>query len=92
MDLMFVGFVVARAESDSEAETVETADEASELGIVGDEAQDFGDGNFSPAPGVETVSIFPKNSARCEWLTLHAEIHICVSVVRAVYFKMSVIY
>lgn len=45
-------------------EVSETAEEASDLGIVGEEVQDFGDGTFSPAPGVETVCIFPKNSAR----------------------------
>ncbi|KAH7522789.1 hypothetical protein JRO89_XSUnG0107200 [Xanthoceras sorbifolium] len=53
-----------RCQSDSEVEVSETAEEASDLGIVGEEVQDFGDGTFSPAPGVETVCIFPKNSAR----------------------------
>ncbi|KAJ4826103.1 hypothetical protein Tsubulata_010951 [Turnera subulata] len=51
---------VARCQSDAEAEVTE----ASDLGIIGDDAQDFGDGSLSPAPGVETVSVFPKNSAR----------------------------
>ncbi|KAL5788804.1 hypothetical protein ACOSP7_005753 [Xanthoceras sorbifolium] len=55
---------VARCQSDSEVEVSEAAEEASDLGIVGEEVQDFGDGTFSPAPGVETVCIFPKNSAR----------------------------
>lgn len=51
---------VGRCQSDSEVE----GEEGSELGIVGEEVQDFGDGSFSPAPGVETVCVFPKNSAR----------------------------
>ncbi|KAK2665523.1 hypothetical protein Ddye_004097 [Dipteronia dyeriana] len=55
---------VARSQSDSEAGVGETAEDASDLGIVGEEVQDFGDETFSPAPGVETVCIFPKNSAR----------------------------
>ncbi|CAK7329549.1 unnamed protein product [Dovyalis caffra] len=55
---------VARCQSDSDAEVADTAEEVSDLGIVGEDAQDFGDGNFSPAPGVDTVCVFPKNSAR----------------------------
>ncbi|KAJ7001414.1 hypothetical protein NC653_011745 [Populus alba x Populus x berolinensis] len=55
---------VATCQSDSDAEVTETAEEVSDLGIVGEDAQDFGDANFSPAPGVETVCVFPKNSAR----------------------------
>ena len=58
--------VVARcqSESEAEAEVVEASDEVSDLGIVGEDVQDFGDGSFSPAPGVDTVCVFPKNSAR----------------------------
>lgn len=55
---------VATCQSDSDAEVAETAEEVSDLGIVGEDAQDFGDANFSPATGVETVCVFPKNSAR----------------------------
>ncbi|XP_073111546.1 translocon-associated protein subunit alpha isoform X5 [Elaeis guineensis] len=49
---------------------LDTSDEATEvveggdLGIVGDELQDFGDASFSPAPGVDTICVFPKNAAR----------------------------
>lgn len=57
---------MARGQSESDAEVSETVEESSDLGIVGEDVQDFGDGNFSPAPGVDTVSVFPKNSARCE--------------------------
>ena len=66
IDGSFFHLVVARCQSDSEAGVGETAEEASDLGIVGEEVQDFGDETFSPAPGVETVCIFPKNSARSE--------------------------
>ncbi|KAJ7978572.1 Translocon-associated protein subunit alpha [Quillaja saponaria] len=55
---------VARCQSDSEAESAETAEEVSDVGIVGEDAQDFGDRSYSPAPGVDTVCVFPKNSAR----------------------------
>ncbi|KAL6346697.1 hypothetical protein AAG906_000315 [Vitis piasezkii] len=53
---------VARCQS--EVEVSEAAEEGGDLGIVGEDAQDFGDGSFSPAPGVDTVCVFPKNSAR----------------------------
>ncbi|XP_062082260.1 translocon-associated protein subunit alpha [Humulus lupulus] len=55
---------VARAQSSSDAEVSETVDESSDLGIVGEDVQDFGDETFNPAPGIDTVSVFPKNSAR----------------------------
>lgn len=53
---------VARCQSESDAE-VETTEDG-ELGIVGDDVQDFSDGSFSPAPGVETVCVFPKNPSK----------------------------
>ncbi|KAL7002590.1 hypothetical protein U1Q18_003742 [Sarracenia purpurea var. burkii] len=55
---------VARCQSDSDAEVSDVAIEGGDLGIVGDDVQDFGDGSFSPAPGVETVCVFPKNPSR----------------------------
>ncbi|KAL6963747.1 hypothetical protein U1Q18_034752 [Sarracenia purpurea var. burkii] len=55
---------VARSQSDSETEVAEAAIEAGDLGIVGEDTQDFEDGNFSPAPGVKTVCVFPKNPSR----------------------------
>ncbi|XP_027353875.1 translocon-associated protein subunit alpha-like [Abrus precatorius] len=54
---------VARCQSDSD-EAVETVEEVSDIGIVGDDVQDFGDENFPSAPGIETICVFPKNSAR----------------------------
>ncbi|KAL6971997.1 hypothetical protein U1Q18_031680, partial [Sarracenia purpurea var. burkii] len=45
---------LARSQSDSEIEVAEVAIEAGNLGIVGEDAQDFEDGNFNPAPGVKT--------------------------------------
>lgn len=43
---------------------VADAVEGGDLGIVGEDVQDFGDGSLAPAPGVETVCVFPKNAAR----------------------------
>ena len=45
---------------------MEAAEESGDIGIVGDDVQDFGDGTFPSAPGIETISVFPKNSARCK--------------------------
>lgn len=55
----------ATCQSDSDGKTSESVEEVSDLGIVGEEdSQDFGEVNFEPAPGVDTVCVFPKNSAR----------------------------
>ncbi|XP_022748096.1 translocon-associated protein subunit alpha-like isoform X2 [Durio zibethinus] len=54
---------VARCQLESEADVAEAV-EGGDLGIVGEDVQDFSDGNFGPAPGVETVCVFPKNSAK----------------------------
>ncbi|CAI9764360.1 unnamed protein product [Fraxinus pennsylvanica] len=51
---------VARCEQDPDADVVESAD-GGDLGIVGEDARDFGDG---PAPGVETICVFPKNPSK----------------------------
>ncbi|GJV29986.1 translocon-associated protein subunit alpha [Tanacetum coccineum] len=59
------GLRFARCQSDSDdAELVAETVEEGNLGIVDDEVQDFGIGNYSPAPGVETVCVFPKNAAK----------------------------
>ncbi|KAH7518470.1 hypothetical protein FEM48_Zijuj09G0174900 [Ziziphus jujuba var. spinosa] len=55
---------VARGQSESDVEASDAVEESSDLGIVGEDVQDYGDENFSPAPGVDTVCIFPKNSAK----------------------------
>ncbi|KAJ6846392.1 translocon-associated protein subunit alpha-like isoform X1 [Iris pallida] len=67
--LLFVVFLVAspffqvvRCQSDESDVIAE--DEGGELGIVGDETQEFSDGSFSSAPGIDTICVFPKNSAR----------------------------
>ncbi|KAK2392922.1 hypothetical protein P8452_29729 [Trifolium repens] len=55
---------VARCQSD---EAVENAGEVSDIGIVGDEtddAQEFADGGFPSAPGIDTAVVFPKNNAK----------------------------
>lgn len=61
----FFYLLVARCQSDSDG-AVEATDEASDIGIVGDDAQDYGGETFTSAPGIETISVFPKNSARCK--------------------------
>ncbi|CAL5408294.1 unnamed protein product [Camellia sinensis] len=56
--------VIARSQSDSDVEVFEAAEaaiEGGDLGIIGDDVFAFGDRNFSPAPGVETICFFPKN-------------------------------
>ncbi|KAF8013565.1 hypothetical protein BT93_I1421 [Corymbia citriodora subsp. variegata] len=56
---------VARCQSDAEVDVAEAAaEDGGELGIVGEDVQEFGDENFSPAPGINTVTVFPKNSAK----------------------------
>lgn len=67
--------IVARCQSDSETGVAET--EGGDLGIVGEDAQDFGDGTLSPAPGVDTVCIFPKNSARGDCLLNYINLYAC---------------
>ncbi|KAJ6809869.1 translocon-associated protein subunit alpha-like isoform X1 [Iris pallida] len=52
---------VVRCQSDA---SDEVAEDGGELGIVGEEAQEFSDGSFSSAPGIDTICVFPKNSAR----------------------------
>ncbi|XP_027354651.1 translocon-associated protein subunit alpha-like isoform X2 [Abrus precatorius] len=54
---------VARCQSDSD-DAVETTEESSDIGIVDDDVQDFGDGAFPSAPGIDTICVFPRNSAR----------------------------
>ncbi|GAU39958.1 hypothetical protein TSUD_61470 [Trifolium subterraneum] len=54
---------VARCQSDSDEGT--TTEDASDIGIVGDDVQDFdGIGTFSSAPGIDTISVFPNNIAK----------------------------
>ncbi|XXG66137.1 hypothetical protein AAC387_Pa05g3677 [Persea americana] len=55
-------FQVVRCQSD-DVEVAEVV-EGGDLGIVGDGVQDFGDGSFASAAGVDTVCVFPKNAAR----------------------------
>ncbi|CAI9280300.1 unnamed protein product [Lactuca saligna] len=60
---------VARCQSDSESDTdadlvAETVEEGRVSGAVGDDSQNFEGWNFSPASGVETVCVFPKNPSK----------------------------
>lgn len=54
---------VVRCQDDSAVADVADV-EGGDLGIVGDDFQDLGDGSFSAAPGVGTICVFPKNTAR----------------------------
>lgn len=59
------GLIVVRCQSEIEADVEDVEDvEGSELGIVREDVQDFVGGSFKPAPGVETICFFPKNSAK----------------------------
>ncbi|XP_020260513.1 translocon-associated protein subunit alpha-like isoform X2 [Asparagus officinalis] len=53
--------IVVRCEADAN-EVV--SEDAGELGIVGDEAQDFSDSSLTSAVGVDTICVFPKNPKR----------------------------
>lgn len=41
---------------------------------MGEAVHDFIDGDFSSAPGVDTITVFPKNGAKCKNL-LYSCIH-----------------
>lgn len=69
---------VARAQSDPDVEIPEPAEENTDLGIVGEDVQDFGDETFNPAPGIETVSVFPKNIGKGEGLYLRIRLYSCI--------------
>ncbi|URE14911.1 translocon-associated protein [Musa troglodytarum] len=55
--------LVARCQSDKDVAATEVL-EGSNLGIVGDDTQVFGDGTLGPALGIDTICVFPKNAAR----------------------------
>ncbi|XP_055815568.1 translocon-associated protein subunit alpha-like [Solanum dulcamara] len=55
---------VVRGQSDPAAEVVEGTEEAGDLGIVGEDVQDFSSESYTPAAGVETVCVFPKNPSK----------------------------
>ncbi|KAG1354083.1 translocon-associated protein subunit alpha [Cocos nucifera] len=65
---------VVKCQLDTSDETTEVV-EGGDLGIVGDELQDFGDASFSPAPGVDTICVFPKNAARWEETEVLVGVH-----------------
>ncbi|KAG0459232.1 hypothetical protein HPP92_022360 [Vanilla planifolia] len=65
MLLVVAPFVqVVRCQVDATDDIAEV--DGGELGIVGDEAQDYTEGILSSAPGVETMYLFPKNAARSD--------------------------
>ncbi|KAF6154852.1 hypothetical protein GIB67_033881 [Kingdonia uniflora] len=70
---------VVRSQSESEVVVNENG-EGDDVGFVGDEAaHDVLDSYFSPAPGVSTVCVFPKNSARIVPAGEEAELLVGVS-------------
>lgn len=65
VDFLFdLFFAVVGCQSDEYVAASEVI-EASDLGIVGDDTQVLGDVALGPAPGVDTVFVFPKNAAKC---------------------------
>ncbi|KAI3824806.1 hypothetical protein L1987_06277 [Smallanthus sonchifolius] len=54
----------SQSDSDSDADAELVAETVKEGGDVGDDIHEFGGGNFNPAPGVETLCVFPKNPAK----------------------------
>lgn len=61
--LVFSSSFLQFARCEQDTDVVESAD-GGDLGIVGEDAQDFGDGSFIPAPGVDTICVFPKNPSK----------------------------
>ncbi|KAK4378248.1 hypothetical protein RND71_000110 [Anisodus tanguticus] len=57
-------FLVARGQSESSAEVVEGTEEGGDLGIVGEDVHDFSSESYTPAAGVETICVFPKNPSK----------------------------
>ncbi|XP_057783152.1 translocon-associated protein subunit alpha-like [Salvia miltiorrhiza] len=54
---------IARCELDPDADA-DSREDGGDLGTVGDDIQDFSGGSFSPAAGVETICVFPKNPSK----------------------------
>ncbi|XP_051132912.1 translocon-associated protein subunit alpha-like [Andrographis paniculata] len=53
----------ASCEPDPDAD-VDSSEDTGEVGIVGEDVQDFIGGSYSPAPGVETICVFPQNPSK----------------------------
>ena len=58
--MMMFRVIVAKCQSESEAEVVDG----------GEDAQDFGGGDFAPASGIDTQSVFPKNSTKWKQISV----------------------
>lgn len=81
--------IVARCQPDAEVDVAEAAEEEGELGIVGEDVQEFGDENFSPASGVDTVCIFPKNSGKGENLLDLSRFFFCFRTTKIAYLNLN---
>lgn len=64
--LILASLTVVRCQSEQQDDGAANSEDSGDLGIVNDneETPIFGNENFSPATGVETVSVFPKNIAK----------------------------
>jgi hypothetical protein len=80
--------IVARCQSDSDVEATEAVEEVGNLGIIGEDVQDLGDGIFSPAPGVETICVFLKNGA-IEVIVLSI---LCIKVSSCVFMELRPVF
>ncbi|KAK9064449.1 hypothetical protein SSX86_015831 [Deinandra increscens subsp. villosa] len=60
----FLQVARSQSDSDSDADAELVAETVKEGEDVGDDIHDFGVGSFKPAPGVETLCVFPKNPAK----------------------------
>lgn len=58
--------VAVQCQSDEDVAATEVI-EGSDVGIVGDDTQVFSDVGLGPAPGVDTVCVFPKNAGKCKY-------------------------
>lgn len=56
-------FIVARCQYNPKTKVVEGPREAGDL-EVGDDVQDFSSDSFNPAPGIEMICVFPKNTSK----------------------------
>ncbi|XP_074567454.1 translocon-associated protein subunit alpha-like [Curcuma longa] len=63
--LLLVGAPVLQVQCQSDEDVAATeVIEGSDVGIVGDDTQVFSDVGLGPAPGVDTVCVFPKNAGK----------------------------
>uniref|UniRef100_A0A7N0U5V7 Translocon-associated protein subunit alpha n=1 Tax=Kalanchoe fedtschenkoi TaxID=63787 RepID=A0A7N0U5V7_KALFE len=62
--ILIVAPLIQVGKCQSDVDPAESVDEGGDIGIVGEDVQDFGEEAFSAAAGVETTYVFPHNSVR----------------------------